>query len=109
MSLLAAYPELSRPDTMIDMMSRHQKYPRYSIVVSEIASTSRDAKEVFAFTAEVANWMDQCPWILEYAFFGCMAKLADDFVSPQAQLMNPDGSLTDLMKKLMNEQPMTGV
>ena len=36
-----------------------------------------------------------------------MAKVADDFVSPEAQLMDEDGSFTDLMRKLMNEQPMT--
>ncbi len=50
--------------------------------------------------------MDQCPWVYEHAFFGCMAKAADDFVSPEAQLMNSDGTLKDLMHKLMNEQPM---
>jgi hypothetical protein len=36
-----------------------------------------------------------------------MAKVADDFVSPEAQLMNPDGSFKDLMNRLMNEQPIT--
>ncbi|TVY90487.1 hypothetical protein LAWI1_G003035 [Lachnellula willkommii] len=85
----------------------HQKYPEYQVVVSEIAAISRVKKEVFAFTAQVANWMDQCPWIFEYAFFGCMAKVADDFVSPEAQLMNSDGTLRLLMVKLMNEQPMS--
>ena len=38
-----------------------------------------------------------------------MAKLADDFVSPEAQLMNEDGTLKELMQKLMNEQPMTSL
>ncbi|KAE9364572.1 glycoside hydrolase family 128 protein [Stipitochalara longipes BDJ] len=85
----------------------HQKYPEYPVVVSEIASISRDKKEVFAFTAQVANWMDECPYVFEYSFFGCMAKCADDFVSPEAQLMNPDGTFTHLMGKLMNEQPIT--
>jgi hypothetical protein len=78
-------------------------------VVSEIASISRDKKEVFEFTAQVTNWMDECPWVYEYAFFGCMAKVADDFVSPEAQLMNSDGTLRYLMQKLMKEQPMTGL
>ncbi|KAI4119140.1 MAG: hypothetical protein LQ338_007323 [Usnochroma carphineum] len=41
-----------------------------------------------------------------YGFFGCMRHLADNFVSPDAQLMQPDGNFTDLMKKLQNEQPM---
>ena len=79
------------------------------MVISEIACTSRNKKQVFAFTAQVANWCDQCPWIFEYSFFGCMRELADDFVSPEAQLMNPDGTLKFLMQKLMKEQPMTGI
>lgn len=91
------------------IISRHSKYPEYPVVVSEIASICRDKESVFRFTAQVANWMDECPWVFEYAFFGCMAKVADDFVSPEAQLMNPDGSFKLLMNKLMNEQPMTGL
>ena len=79
------------------------------MVVSEIASISRNKKEVFAFTAQVVNWMDQCPWIFEYSFFGCMREIADGFVSPEAQLMNSDGTLKYLMTKLMKEQPMTGL
>jgi len=35
-----------------------------------------------------------------------MRKLADNFVSPAAQLMNPDGSFTDLFYKLMYDQPI---
>ena len=50
--------------------------------------------------------MDEQEWIHEYGFFGCMRNVADDFVSPAAQLMNPDGTLTDLMIKYMNEQPI---
>lgn len=88
------------------MEKMHNKYPQYPVVVSEIASISRDKKEVFAFTVQLANWMDECPWVFEYAFFGCMARIADDFVSPEAQLMNPDGTFRYLMTKLMNEQPM---
>jgi hypothetical protein len=57
---------------------RHNKYPEYPVVVSEIASISRNKNEVFDFTAQVANFMDQCPWVFEYSFFGCMRKLADD-------------------------------
>lgn len=89
------------------MRSRHDKYPEYPVVISEIACICRGKKDVLRFTAEVANWADECPWVFEYAFFGCMAKVADDFVSPEAQLMNEDGSFRDMMKKLMNEQPMT--
>lgn len=53
--------------------------------------------------------MDQCPWVFEYSFFGCMRELADDFVSPEAQLMNSDGTMRYLMKKLMEEQPIMGI
>lgn len=84
----------------------YAKYPHLPVIVSEIACVSRDLKTVHAFTAQLANWMDGTYWIFEYAFFGCMPKPADDFVSPQAQLMNPDGSFTALMIKLMTEQPM---
>jgi len=70
---------------------RYQKYPQYPVVVSEIASISRDKKEVFEFTAQVASRCDECPWIHEYAIFGWMAKVTDGFVSPEAQLMNLDG------------------
>jgi len=84
----------------------HKKYPEYPVVVSEIASISRSKSEVLTFTVQVANWMDECPYIMEYAFFGCMPKVADDFVSPEAQLMSSDGTLKPLMQKLMNEQPM---
>jgi hypothetical protein len=38
-----------------------------------------------------------------------MRKPADNFVSPAAQLMNPDGSFTDLMFKLMYDQPIKGI
>jgi hypothetical protein len=49
--------------------------------------------------------MDEKDWVFEYAFFGCMRVTADDFVSPAAQLMNADGSFTDLMWKYMSDQP----
>ena len=88
---------------------RHNKYPEYPVVVSEIASISRDEKEVFAFTTQLVNWMDECPWIFEYSFFGCMKELADSFVSPAAQLMDSEGKMKPLMAKLMNEQPMSAV
>jgi len=87
----------------------HNKYPELQVVVSEIASISRSKKEVFDFTAHLANWMDECPWIFEYSFFGCMRHVVDNFVSLEAQLMNSDGTLKYLMYKLMKEQPMTGL
>ncbi|TPX07329.1 uncharacterized protein E0L32_010751 [Thyridium curvatum] len=76
------------------------------LFVSEIASISRDGNQVNAFTADMADWMDHQGFVEEYAFFGCMAHVADNFVSPAAQLMAPDGKFTPLMKRLMNDQPM---
>ena len=86
--------------------SMHDKYPGQPIIVSEIASISRDKHDVREFTARLANWMDEKDWIFEYGFFGCMQKCADGFVSPQAQLMNETGEFTDLMYKLMWDQPI---
>lgn len=86
--------------------SMHKKFPKQPVIVSEIACISRNYHDVLKFTVEVTNWLDQQKWVAEYAWFGCMQHPADDFVSPAAQLMNPDGSFKDLMKKLMHEQPM---
>ena len=86
--------------------SMHQKHPHQHIIVSEIASISRKYQDVLGFTAQLANWMDGTSWIFEYGFFGCMRTPADGFVSPEAQLMKPDGSFTDLMFKLMYDQPI---
>ena len=84
----------------------HQKHPSMPVIVSEIASVSRDKKEVYAFTAKMANWMDHTSWIYEYGFFSCMRKLTDGFVSPEAQLMKPDGHFTELMEKPNKDQPV---
>lgn len=86
--------------------SMHQKHPHQPVIVSEIASTARNKNEVLGFTAQVTNWMDETPWIFEYGFFGCMRTLADNFVSPEARLMNPDGTFTDLMFRLMHDRPI---
>ncbi|KAH8884377.1 hypothetical protein GQ53DRAFT_846306 [Thozetella sp. PMI_491] len=83
----------------------HDKY-HLPVVVSEIACIDRDAKKVEHFTAVMANWMDKTDWVHEYAFFGCMRHVADNFVSPAAQLMDQNGKFTPLMKRLMTEQPM---
>ena len=84
----------------------HKKFPKPKVFVTEIASISRNRKEVFEFTARLCNWMDKTDWIFEYAFFGCMRQVADGFVSPEAQLMKPDGSFNELMRKLLHEVPM---
>lgn len=85
----------------------HARYPELPVMVSEIACISRRKEEVYAFTARVANWMDETEWVFEYAFFGCMREVADGFVSPEAQLMDKEGGFTELMWKLMMEQPIT--
>ena len=87
----------------------HSKWPDFPVIVSEIACTSRDGNTVVEWTKDMANWMDDQDWIFEYSFFGCMPQLADTFVSPEAQLMNPDFSWTPLMIMLANQQPCTGV
>lgn len=84
----------------------HHKHPKHPLIISELASTARDYGEVEDFTIHVANWCDSSPYVFEYGFFGCMRHLADDFVSPEAQLMNHDGSFKPLMHKLMTEAPM---
>lgn len=84
----------------------HNKFPAQKVIVSEIASISRDPPSVEKFTIDMCNWFDQKDWIFEYAFFGCMTHLADGFVSPAAQLMRGDGSFTPLMEKYMTQQPM---
>lgn len=68
------------------------------LVVSEIASTCRDADEVEKFSHEIANWLDEQEWIREYAFFGVMREVADGFVSPYAQLLDKEGHWTKLGK-----------
>ena len=84
----------------------HKEHPHMPIIVSEIASIAKDKNHVYEFTARVANWMDSMSYVAEYGFFGCMRKLADNFVSPEAQLMKPDGHFTELMQKLNHEQPI---
>ena len=88
------------------LQEMHSLYPHRSIVVSEIASIDRNVGSVYNFTVQLANWMDNTDWIFEYGFFGCMRKLADGFVSPDAQLMRPNGGFTDLMMKLQWDQPI---
>lgn len=88
------------------LQSMHQRYPHTPIIVSEIASIHRNYRDVLGFTVHVVNWMDQVNWIFEYGLFGCMRQVADNYVSPAAQLMYPDGNFTDLMWKYMKDQPM---
>ncbi|KAK7755589.1 hypothetical protein SLS62_002524 [Diatrype stigma] len=71
-------------------------YGGLPVIVSEIASTSRDPAVVDAFTRQMAQWLDEQDWVAQYGFFGMSRAVADDFVSPAAQLMDADGNLTPL-------------
>ena len=84
----------------------HQQHSGIPIIVSEWASTSRNYNDVLGMTIQLANWMDGTDWSFAYALFGCRRQVADDFVSPAAQLMNPDGSFRDLLWKYMSDVPM---
>ncbi|THY41433.1 hypothetical protein D6C98_09267 [Aureobasidium pullulans] len=97
----------TKGDEMIKHLeSMHKQHPNQKIIVSEWASTSRSYPDVLGLTVQLANWMDNTQWIAEYGLFGCMRQPADSFVSPAAQLMNADGTFTDLMWKYMSDQPM---
>ncbi|OCK80221.1 glycoside hydrolase family 128 protein [Lepidopterella palustris CBS 459.81] len=85
-----------------EMHARHL----YPVIVSEIASISKEMDSVRRFTVNTSNWMDETDWIYEYGFFGCTRVLSDGFVSEAAQLMDPHGKFTDLMYELMYDQPM---
>ncbi|KAH8680526.1 glycosyl hydrolase catalytic core-domain-containing protein [Xylariales sp. PMI_506] len=89
---------------LTDLQARHAaRYgggggggPAPRLVVSEIASTSRDAVAVERFSRAAAAWMDQQAWIREFAFFGAMREVADGFVSPDAQMLDGQGRWTKL-------------
>lgn len=51
--------------------------------------------------------MDKQDWIFEYGLFDFQRKIADDFVSPAAQLMDKNGNFTELGKMYVRQQPMT--
>jgi len=44
---------------------RRARWPGMDVVVLEIASIDRSQEEVYKFTAEVTNWMDETNWIKE--------------------------------------------
>jgi len=94
-------------DEMRAYLSRlHGLQPDSPVIVTEWACTSRDYQKVLTFTVDACNWLDLTDWIYQHALFGATPTPVDDFVSPAAQLMNPDGSFTDLMYKYMYDLPM---
>lgn len=61
----------------------HNKHSNMKVIVSEIASISKDHNQVLHFTAQFANWADHCDWMYEYAFFGCMEHVSLPLSSPR--------------------------
>ncbi|PVI02275.1 glycoside hydrolase family 128 protein [Periconia macrospinosa] len=57
----------------------HNKFPNQKIIVSEIACISRDGNECYQFTRDMCNWLDGQDYVFEYAFFGCMKNMPDDY------------------------------
>ncbi|KAL9109978.1 MAG: hypothetical protein Q9227_005501 [Pyrenula ochraceoflavens] len=94
------------PEAIEFIEKMHRRHPAQHVIVSEIASISRNKHDVYEFTFDVANWLDKTDWVFEYGFFGCMRQMPDNFVSPEARLMKPDGHFTELMQFLMHDQPM---
>lgn len=88
------------------LFEMYQRLGSKPVIISEIASISRDQWRVDEFTRDMCNWLDEQDWVFEYAFFGCMTYLPDGFVSPAAALMREDGSFTPLMERYMHQQPM---
>lgn len=75
-------------------------------MVTEIASTDRNYPSVLGFTIQLCNWMDTQDWIFEYGLFDFQRNLPDGFVSPDARLMNSDGSFTQLGNMYLHDSPM---
>ncbi|RYP74695.1 hypothetical protein DL769_003954 [Monosporascus sp. CRB-8-3] len=79
------------------LKTRHEQH-NLPVIINELASTSRDLNVVQNFTTEVGNWLDGQEWVVEYGFFGVSHEPTDDFVSPAAQLLDGDGTWTELGK-----------
>ncbi|KAI0811692.1 glycoside hydrolase family 128 protein [Xylaria sp. FL0064] len=84
----------------------HKKWPKLKVMVTEIACIDRNQQVVLNFTVKVCNWMDQKDWVFEYGLFDFQRKVADDFVSPAAQLIDANGNFTELGKMYVHQQPM---
>lgn len=87
------------------LQDMYQKY-QLPIWVTELASIHRNYADVLYFTAQLCNFCDDTWWINKYALFGYMPRLADNFVSPAAQLMNSDLSFRDLFMKYLWDTPI---
>lgn len=81
----------------------HGKWSRFPVMVTEIACIDKHQNQVVKFTGEMCNWLDKQDWVFEYGFFDFQRQVADDFVSPAAQLMKPDGDFTSLGTKYLHD------
>jgi len=87
------------------LQEMHNKY-NLPLYITEMASIHRNYADVLYFTAQLCNFCDSTTWVDKYALFGFMPKVADSFVSPQAQLMHSDGSFRDLFWKYLFDAPI---
>lgn len=74
------------------------------LFINEIGSTSSDPSVVSDFSDQIKTWMDDAAqdWIVQYGFFGAtLLPAVAGFNSEEAQMLNSDGSWTDLGKDLL--------
>ncbi|KAI1092192.1 glycoside hydrolase family 128 protein [Rostrohypoxylon terebratum] len=100
------YYSTNANDAIKYIQNMHNKWPKHKVMVTEIASTDRNYQNVLSFTVQVCNWMDSQDWVFEYGLFDFQRKVADNFVSPAAQLMDGNGNFTELGKLYVSQQPM---
>ncbi|XDG09819.1 hypothetical protein ABKA04_009434 [Annulohypoxylon sp. FPYF3050] len=100
------YYSTNANDAIKYIQNMHNKWPKHKVMVTEIASIDRNYQNVLSFTVQVCNWMDSQDWVFEYGLFDFQRKVADNFVSPAAQLMDGNGNFTELGKLYVSQQPM---
>ncbi|KAI1206081.1 glycoside hydrolase family 128 protein [Annulohypoxylon truncatum] len=100
------YYSTNANDAIKYIENMHNKWPKHKVMVTEIASIDRNYQNVLSFTVQVCNWMDNQDWVFEYGLFDFQRKVADNFVSPAAQLMDANGNFTELGKLYVSQQPM---
>ncbi|KAI1149996.1 glycoside hydrolase family 128 protein [Nemania diffusa] len=88
------------------IQNMHGKWANLKVMVTEIACIDRNYQAVLNFTVKVCNWMDSTDWVFEYGLFDFQRKVADNFVSPAAQLMDANGNFTELGNMYVHQQPM---
>lgn len=92
----AGKPSDAEVDAAQDYLTLRHTTHSLPAIITELASTSRNAAEVEDFSRAVGGWLDAQDWVFEYGFFGVSRQPADDFVSPAAQLLDNSGQWTAL-------------